>query len=94
MAADTETRLRAVLADHLGEDIARRAEPAAKLVADLGLDSLDIVDLIMGIEDEFDIEISDTEAEPFGVQHAGEAPKSLSDLIALIDTKRRENANA
>ena len=37
--------------------------PEATFVEDLGADSLDIVELIMGIEEEFDIEIPDENAE-------------------------------
>lgn len=37
--------------------------PTASFVEDLGADSLDIVELIMGIEEEFDIEIPDEDAE-------------------------------
>ena len=37
--------------------------PGASIVEDLGADSLDIVELIMGIEEEFDIEIPDEDAE-------------------------------
>ena len=37
--------------------------PEASFVEDLGADSLDIVELIMGIEEEFDIEIPNEEAE-------------------------------
>ena len=37
--------------------------PEATFVEDLGADSLDIVELIMGIEEEFDIEIPDEDAE-------------------------------
>ena len=35
----------------------------SSFIADLGADSLDIVELIMALEEEFDIEISDTDAE-------------------------------
>jgi len=37
--------------------------PEASFVDDLGADSLDLVELIMSMEEEFDIEISDAEAE-------------------------------
>lgn len=42
---------------------ADRIKPEASFVEDLGADSLDIVELIMGIEEEFDIEIPDEDAE-------------------------------
>ncbi|WRF26307.1 acyl carrier protein [Helicobacter pylori] len=37
--------------------------PEAKFVKDLGVDSLDIVELIMALEEKFNIEISDEQAE-------------------------------
>jgi len=37
--------------------------PEAKFVDDLGADSLDTVELVMALEEEFDLEISDEEAE-------------------------------
>jgi acyl carrier protein len=39
--------------------------PQAKFIEDLGADSLDTVDLVMAAEEEFNIEISDEEAEKF-----------------------------
>ncbi len=46
-------------------------KPEASFVEDLGADSLDIVELIMGIEEEFDIEIPDEDAEK--LTNVGEA---------------------
>ena len=56
------SRLKEIIVDRLDveED---QIVPEASLVEDLGADSLDIVELIMGIEEEFDIEIPDEDAE-------------------------------
>ncbi|MBW1893754.1 MAG: acyl carrier protein [Deltaproteobacteria bacterium] len=59
-----------VISDKLSID---RVEvvPNASLVDDLGADSLDLVELIMSMEEEFDIEIPDDDAEKIiTVQHA------------------------
>ncbi len=55
-------RVKAVIVDQLGADESA-VTPEASFVDDLGADSLDIVELIMGLETEFDIEIPDEEAE-------------------------------
>ena len=47
------------------------------MVDDLGADSLDIVDLVMTLEDEFDIEIPDEDVE--GVRTVGDLVKYLED---------------
>jgi acyl carrier protein len=57
-----EARVRSIIADQLGiseEEI----KPEAKFIEDLGADSLDIVELIMAMEEEFQTEIPDEEAE-------------------------------
>ena len=55
-------RVKAVIVDQLGADDSA-VTLQASFVDDLGADSLDIVELIMGLETEFDIEIPDEEAE-------------------------------
>ncbi len=51
-----------LIAEKLSVDIEEVA-PEASFVDDLGADSLDLVELIMSMEEEFDIEISDEDAE-------------------------------
>ena len=55
-------RVKAVIVDQLGADESA-ITPEASFVDDLGADLLDIVELIMGLETEFDLEIPDEEAE-------------------------------
>ncbi|MEE8430970.1 MAG: acyl carrier protein [Candidatus Desulfatibia sp.] len=51
-----------IIADKLSVDL-DEVVPEASFVDDLGADSLDLVELIMSMEEEFDIDISDEEAE-------------------------------
>lgn len=55
-------RVKSVIVDQLGAD-ENAVTLEASFVDDLGADSLDIVELIMGLETEFDIEIPDDQAE-------------------------------
>jgi acyl carrier protein len=50
----------------------------AKFVEDLGADSLDVVELVMALEEKFDIEIPDDEAEKI---------QTLNDVVAYIESK-------
>nr|YP_010338104.1 acyl carrier protein [Erythrolobus coxiae]UNJ17689.1 acyl carrier protein [Erythrolobus coxiae] len=54
-------RVKNIISHQLGVD-KDNVTPSAKFVADLGADSLDIVELVMSIEEEFDIEIMDEDA--------------------------------
>ena len=57
-----EERVKKIIVEQLGvkeEDV----KPEASFVEDLGADSLDTVELLMALEEEFDIEIPDEEAE-------------------------------
>ncbi len=55
-------KIKKVVAEKLSVDI-DEVVPEAHFVDDLGADSLDLVELIMSMEEEFDIEISDEDAE-------------------------------
>jgi len=57
-----EERIKKIIAEQLGveED---EVVPDAKFVEDLGADSLDTVELVMALEEEFEIEIPDEDAE-------------------------------
>lgn len=60
--ASVEERVKEIIAEQLGlekDDI----QLDASFIDDLGADSLDIVEMIMTIEDEYDVEISDDDAE-------------------------------
>lgn len=65
-----EQRVIKIIAEQLGA-----AELESHIVNDLGADSLDEVELVMAIEDEFDIEISDSDAE---------AAKTVQDVINYV----------
>jgi acyl carrier protein len=57
-----EERVKKIIAEKLSVDM-EEVVPEASFVDDLGADSLDLVELIMSMEEEFDTEISDEEAE-------------------------------
>lgn len=59
---EIESRIKAIIADQLGVS-EEEVKPESRFIEDLGADSLDIVELIMAMEEEFEIEIPDEEAE-------------------------------
>jgi acyl carrier protein len=73
-----ETKMKQIVAEKLGvsED---KVTPQASFVDDLGADSLDQVELIMALEDEFDLEIPDEDAEKL---------KTVKDALDYIDSKK------
>ena len=60
--SDVSSKVVEIIVDKLGVDAAE-VVPAASFTNDLGADSLDVVDLVMTLEDEFDIEIDDEKLE-------------------------------
>jgi acyl carrier protein len=75
--AAIEEKVIDIIVDKLGVD---RAEvtPEAVFVDDLGADSLDLVELIMAMEEEFGMEIADEDAEKL---------RTVQDVISFISTR-------
>jgi acyl carrier protein len=65
-----EERVKKIIIEQLAVDAAE-VTPQAQFVQDLGADSLDTVELVMALEEEFDIEIPDEDAEK--IKTVGEA---------------------
>lgn len=55
-----------------------KVTPEASIVDDLGADSLDVVDLIMSLEEEFDVEVPDEDVENM---------KTVGDIVKYIENK-------
>ena len=79
MTQETADRVKALIAENLGVDAAKVVE-AANFVDDLGADSLDTVQLVMALEEEFDIEIPDEAAE--GIATVQNAIDFIKDKVA------------
>lgn len=67
-------KIKEIVVEQLGVDM-EQVTPEANFVDDLGADSLETVELIMAFEEEFDIEIPDTDAEKI---------KTVQDVIDYI----------
>ncbi|MBS3994611.1 MAG: acyl carrier protein [Alkaliphilus sp.] len=65
-----------IIADQLGLDSAEGIKPSTSLMKELEADSLDAVEIMMALEDEFGIEIPDEEAEKF---------KNIGNIVAYIE---------
>ncbi|MBJ6765111.1 acyl carrier protein [Corallococcus sp. H22C18031201] len=74
-----ESKVKSIIADQLGvgED---EIKPESSFIEDLGADSLDIVELVMAMEEEFEVEIPDEEAENI---------KTVGDAINYINTHKK-----
>jgi acyl carrier protein len=75
MAAAVETRVKEIVCEQLGVGD-EEVTPQASFIDDLGADSLDIVELVMALEEEYEIEISDEDAEKI---------KTVQDVVTYIE---------
>lgn len=67
-------RVKEIVVEQLGVDL-EEVTSEASFVDDLGADSLDIVELVMAFEEEFELEIPDEDAEKIGT--VGDAEKYI-----------------
>ena len=77
MTQSIENKVKEIVVDQLGlasEDVQTDTE----LSADLGTDVLDVIDLVLAIEDEFGVDITDEDAEKF---------KNVGDIVAFISNR-------
>ena len=78
MAKAVEEKVKEIICEQLGveeDDVT----PNAKFIEDLGADSLDIVELVMALEEEFNIEISDEDAEKI---------RTVKDVVTYIEAHK------
>ena len=78
MAADVESRVREIISEQLGV-AATEVTPEASFIEDLGADSLDIVELVMALEEEYGMEISDEDAEKI---------RTVKDVVTYIEAHK------
>ena len=78
MADDVASKVKKIVAEHLGIEDTKVTEEAS-FIDDLGADSLDTVELVMAFEEEFGSEISDSEAEKI---------LTVGDAIKFIEGKQ------
>ena len=74
-----EQRIKDIIIEQLGVT-AEQVTPEAKFIEDLGADSLDTVELVMALDEEFGLEIPDDEAEK--LQSVGDVIKHVEDSQA------------
>jgi acyl carrier protein len=77
MMATVQPKVKEVIVEQLGVD-PERVKPEASFIDDLGADSLDIVELVMAMEEEFGIEIPDEDAEKL---------KTVADVCNYLQAK-------
>jgi acyl carrier protein len=77
--ASVEDKVKHIIVEQLGVD-EDEVKASASFVDDLGADSLDVVELVMALEEEFGLEISDEDAEKL---------RTVQQAIEYIDTNSK-----
>lgn len=77
MAADHESKIKDIIEKELGVE-REKLVPEASFIEDLGADSLDIVELVMEFEKEFNIDIPDEDAEKL---------RTVGDAVGYLNSK-------
>lgn len=78
MAGEVESKVKEIIAEQLGVP-ASDVTPEASFIEDLGADSLDIVELVMALEEEYGVEISDEDAEKI---------RTVKDVVTYIEAHK------
>ena len=76
----TLDKVKKLLAEQLNVDIEKITEKS-NVIDDLGADSLDVVEMLMTLEDEFNVTVSDEESVNL---------KTVGDIVKLIDSKLKK----